>query len=498
MIRPRKNIFLDFLSPENHLLYGTNHNLPGDKQISVLCESLNVAILLCGDHCILPPFFLLQSNVVRKVADVKRIFILSGIVKIPLREAALGDFFEKKMSQYASVKHLYPGLYDSKGHTAVEKFGVSIIKRHASIGDEIASRWQAGPDGNPSWQPLNSILAPSEIEELRDIPQRLKERGESVTWPGMRKHLSRAALRANFQINQILQLEYTRIYLEEFDATIITGAPPKTTEFLLVSKNLSYDYRTFTGVLIALELWDVIRNMTDEEILDLRHKAGFLDFIAVFDDVCGSAPARRAVVHAFARAYDHWRSTTKERVLRRSVPATMSSWFRRSREKIDRVAEMFFHIALCVKRTAENKYRDDNPIIPNVLINVGELNIGPRMEVKMSVFDQRGQRVTYQYNAAGDINLEKIGNRVEFTDQLQKLQREIEKAKEANALSDDAAADADYHLKKAALEAKKSDADKGHLVTYLAAAKDVVENAAAAGGLVLAISKAIEIAQKLF
>jgi hypothetical protein len=36
----------------------------------------------------------------------------------------------------------------------------------------------------------------------------------------------------------------------------------------------------------------------------------------------------------------------------------------------------------------------------------------------MAIFDQRGQRVTYQCNAAGDINFGAVRNRMDFVGEL--------------------------------------------------------------------------------
>ncbi len=134
-----------------------------------------------------------------------------------------------------------------------------------------------------------------------------------------------------------------------------------------------------------------------------------------------------------------------------------------------------------------------------VHISAQELRLGTTVEVKqMSVFDQRGQHVTYQYNAAGNINLSGVSNRAEFTEELSKLQTEVVKAKEAHALPEDTAKDAEDQLKKASIEAKKAEAHKPSVLEYLGKAKTLIEGAAAAGGLVTAISKAIEVAHKLF
>jgi myo-inositol-1-phosphate synthase len=52
----------------------------------------------------------------------------------------------------------------------------------------------------------------------------------------------------------------------------------------------------------------------------------------------------------------------------------------------------------------------------------------------MPVFDQRGQKVTYQYNAAGDINFGNVQNRADLISELKKLKDEISKAGEAEVI----------------------------------------------------------------
>src|SRR5689334_9088246 len=96
----RKNIFLDFMCPENHIIYGADRNLSTVTRVQLLCESLNVAVLLSGDYCFLPPGFALQSETIREALLSKRDFLTTGAVRIPIREASLADFFEKKLAEY--------------------------------------------------------------------------------------------------------------------------------------------------------------------------------------------------------------------------------------------------------------------------------------------------------------------------------------------------------------------------------------------------------------
>jgi hypothetical protein len=131
--------------------------------------------------------------------------------------------------------------------------------------------------------------------------------------------------------------------------------------------------------------------------------------------------------------------------------------------------------------------------IRDSLINTGDW---------LTLFDQRGQRVQYQYNATGDINFGAAQSRMDALAELQKLQAEVDQAMQAGALDEEAATDADYQLKKAVLQAQKPDPDRTTILDHLAQAKDIIagvaENVAAAAGLVAAVDQAIQMVQKLF
>jgi hypothetical protein len=116
----------------------------------------------------------------------------------------------------------------------------------------------------------------------------------------------------------------------------------------------------------------------------------------------------------------------------------------------------------------------------------------------MATFDQQGQYVTYQYNAAGDINFGAVQNRMDLVGELGKLQAEMTKAKQAGVFDEGVATDAEYQLTKAVQEAKKPAPDKGTVLGHLSSAKTLVEGVAAAGGLVTALTKAVELVQRFF
>lgn len=116
----------------------------------------------------------------------------------------------------------------------------------------------------------------------------------------------------------------------------------------------------------------------------------------------------------------------------------------------------------------------------------------------MTIFDQRGQHVTYQYNAAGDINFGAVQNKMEVIGQLENLQTELKRAIEAGVFDEEVATDAEYQLKKAVQQAKKHEPDKKGVLDRLKGVKTLIEGVTATGGLVSALVKAAEVVQKFF
>lgn len=116
----------------------------------------------------------------------------------------------------------------------------------------------------------------------------------------------------------------------------------------------------------------------------------------------------------------------------------------------------------------------------------------------VATFDQRGQNVNYQYNAAGDINFGAVQNRQEFITELEKLKGELQKAAAATVIDADVATEAEYQLSKAVNQAKKPDADQKTVLEHINGAKTLIESVAAAGGLVTGLLTAAEHVQKFF
>ena len=116
----------------------------------------------------------------------------------------------------------------------------------------------------------------------------------------------------------------------------------------------------------------------------------------------------------------------------------------------------------------------------------------------MTVFDQRGQQVTYQYNAAGDMNIGAVQDRADLARELSKLGGEVEKAAAAGSIDKEVATDAKYQVDKAAQQAEKPAPDKDVIVKHLTVAKDLVNEVGAAAGLATGLLQAIDKVRVLF
>lgn len=116
----------------------------------------------------------------------------------------------------------------------------------------------------------------------------------------------------------------------------------------------------------------------------------------------------------------------------------------------------------------------------------------------MAIFDQRGQRVNYQYNAAGDINFGDVKDQKGAIIEMEKLYAELEQAVRSGILNEDAFIDIEYRLKQAILQAKKAKPDKKTILDHLNEAKSIIEGVTAAAGLVTALTQAATMIQKVF
>ncbi len=115
----------------------------------------------------------------------------------------------------------------------------------------------------------------------------------------------------------------------------------------------------------------------------------------------------------------------------------------------------------------------------------------------VSVFDQRGQHIQYQFNSAGDININSIDSVDRIVAELGKFRAEIDKAKVGNAITEDIAIQAQYHLLEASREVASKKPDRSAILQAISKTTGLLKSTAALTGLVTALTKLSEVVKDL-
>lgn len=116
----------------------------------------------------------------------------------------------------------------------------------------------------------------------------------------------------------------------------------------------------------------------------------------------------------------------------------------------------------------------------------------------MAQFDQRGQQVNYQYNAAGNINFGATASNTDVVGELRKLLDEINKAISAKAIDPENGVDVESKIKKAIIQAEKPTPDKQNILENIEGAKKIIEGVGSAAGLIGGFVQAAEAVRRFF
>lgn len=132
----------------------------------------------------------------------------------------------------------------------------------------------------------------------------------------------------------------------------------------------------------------------------------------------------------------------------------------------------------------------------NNLVSVYIYNNQSQGDQMSTIFDQRGQQVNNQYNAAGNISIN-VDSKDDLINELEKIRSEIERVKNTQSLSRDVAVEVEYNILQANKEVQKPKPNTGAFVEYIKKAKELLSDVAAVAGVVSALSKIIEVAQQV-
>ena len=115
----------------------------------------------------------------------------------------------------------------------------------------------------------------------------------------------------------------------------------------------------------------------------------------------------------------------------------------------------------------------------------------------VTVFDQRGQNVDYQFNAAGNININDAESTIQFAEELAKLRGELALAKNAGAIPVNTSDNASSELLLALEELKAPMPRKASILDHIGKAKVLLQDFGAAVQLVTALGQAAYVISEL-
>jgi nucleoside phosphorylase len=272
-------------------MYGLFNDISFEQHVAALCLALDVSVLLCEVNCISPPGFVIECDIAKEALRRRRLYLTEGLIRFPMRERSLGDYIEKKRREYAPYEELYGGIYDEASFQFLTDANGAFLHRKSEIGREIAEAWAAGPDRRTSlWKPIKASLNAAAVEIVRATPERLIDAGTAATWPAIRAQLPDMPPETAGDIRRVLQNNYFRLYLREYDLVIIRHLPWMLDDFGLASSDPTYDFGLFSAVLSAVGIKRLLLNLEPYSLIRMKAHFGFLEFL----DLYATLGARRA------------------------------------------------------------------------------------------------------------------------------------------------------------------------------------------------------------
>ncbi len=289
----RSNLFLHFFSRDVRLISGQFSPLVTTAVHDLAC-SLNAAALLTHDLCVMPPSFAFDDDDAFQVIENKAAFLSSGLIQLPIRESSLGDYIEKKRGKFSGLEAQNRGLFDDARieHLATRMNG--LTKRKSTLTEAINRDWQAGPDNkSQAWTFLKSSLSARQIEDVRNIPMKIIEKGDPLTSPFVSRNVPRSVAAEKKAIGLIFQHYYLVQYCIEQGLVVMTDVPNVLEDFWLPKLRDHYSFRRFKSFLESLGIVGLL-DADAELIVRLRRKNQLHDLLKFYHQIAPRARTREA------------------------------------------------------------------------------------------------------------------------------------------------------------------------------------------------------------
>lgn len=119
------------------------------------------------------------------------------------------------------------------------------------------------------------------------------------------------------------------------------------------------------------------------------------------------------------------------------------------------------------------------------------------IEGNQTIFDQRNQRVDYQFNSSGNISIENINNISDALNQIEYLKNEIQKAEKQKIIPRTKAIEAEYHLEQAIKEGRSNKPNRKKIIEFLEKSSSIIKDVAALASMTVNIIRLIEIVNNI-
>lgn len=281
------NVFLDFFNRDSRQIEELFRILGRDRHLQILRQALNLAVFLSRDHCIMPPGFAVEDELVRATLSVADAYTHHRLVRWPIRES-LDEYWAKKEDEYGAQRAQYEGLFDKSAQAFVERNSHLLIERQSSIGSTLVERWEAAPDVDDYWRGQTMSVAPGVIEMFRGIPRQLLEDGLAVTWLAIHQRIAEVASRFP-QYRHLVQRIYFGIYMDEYDLRVLSGLPLAKLSFGLAAEELFYRYEAIESIVEPSGLWTELLHLSPWDMVRLRSLPDYFAFRGFAFELCRQA-----------------------------------------------------------------------------------------------------------------------------------------------------------------------------------------------------------------
>ncbi|HKO57752.1 MAG TPA: hypothetical protein VJ276_17930 [Thermoanaerobaculia bacterium] len=288
---------------ENRQAYGFFRDIDDVRHVDLLVHALNVAVFLCHEYCVITPGPVTDCGLARLALERRDAFIRHGLIRLPLREASVSEFIEKRLRQYSPQRALFPDLYSEDARTFLAKYPELVHPRRTAAGMFIAERWIHRKVDDPSWAKVTAKLTKRQAGTLTRIPLTLVEKGVAANWPAvaasLRKQIGIADPRS---LRSLLQADHFTAYTTEFSLARLSRLPLVRDLQSLRPSDLCYDYEAIREALTVVGLWPFVEAMSAEAVVALRSRNGFFSFRQAYHKLAQSTRVPREVGQAVAEA----------------------------------------------------------------------------------------------------------------------------------------------------------------------------------------------------